>query len=237
MVMGGESYWLKGTATWYGDVGGDGSDGGACGYGPLVHVRPYHGRVSAGNAALFQQGMGCGACFKVKCLDPSICRRRAISVIITDECPPGGACSDNQYHFDLSGPAFGRLAIPGMADSIRTRGEVPIVFSRTLCKYPGKNIAFHVDEGSTPYWLSILVEFENGEGDIESMSIKQANFGIWQPMRHVWGATWCIDQGPLQGPFSIKLTNGPPNQTTIIAPNVIPRDWAPLSTYTATHNF
>lgn len=44
---------------------------------------------------------------------------------------------------------------------------------RTACKYGGKNIAFHVNEGSTSFWLSLLVEFEDGEGDIGSMQLKQ----------------------------------------------------------------
>lgn len=44
---------------------------------------------------------------------------------------------------------------------------------RTPCKYPGKNIAFHVNEGSTPYWLSLLVEFEDGDGDVGSMHIRE----------------------------------------------------------------
>lgn len=44
---------------------------------------------------------------------------------------------------------------------------------RTPCKYPGKNIAFHVNEGSTDYWLSLLVEFEDGDGDVGSMQIKE----------------------------------------------------------------
>jgi hypothetical protein len=30
-----------------------------------------------------------------------------------------------------------------------------------------------VNEGSTNFWLSLLVEFEDGEGDIGSMQIKQ----------------------------------------------------------------
>lgn len=47
------------------------------------------------------------------------------------------------------------------------------IINRTPCKYPGKNIAFHVNEGSTDYWLSLLVEFEDGDGDIGSMHIKQ----------------------------------------------------------------
>jgi expansin len=44
---------------------------------------------------------------------------------------------------------------------------------RTPCKYGGKSIAFRVNEGSTNFWLSLLVEFEDGEGDIGSMQIKQ----------------------------------------------------------------
>jgi len=34
-------------------------------------------------------------------------------------------------------------------------------------------IAFHVNEGSSAYWLSLLVVFEGGDGDIGSMYIKQ----------------------------------------------------------------
>jgi hypothetical protein len=45
--------------------------------------------------------------------------------------------------------------------------------ARTACKYGAKNIAFHVNEGSTPFWLSLLIEFEDGEGDIGSMQLKQ----------------------------------------------------------------
>lgn len=47
---------------------------------------------------------------------------------------------------------------------------------RTPCKYPGKKIAFHVNEGSTPFWLSLLVEFEDAEGDIGTMHIREVRF-------------------------------------------------------------
>ena len=47
---------------------------------------------------------------------------------------------------------------------------------RTPCTYPGKNVAFHVNEGSTEYWLSLLVEYEGGDGDVGSMHIRQVNF-------------------------------------------------------------
>lgn len=50
------------------------------------------------------------------------------------------------------------------------------IFCRTPCKYPGRKIAFHVNEGSTPFWLSLLVEFEDAEGDIGSMHIREVCF-------------------------------------------------------------
>ena len=47
------------------------------------------------------------------------------------------------------------------------------IYFRTPCKYRGKNIAFRVIEGSTNYWLSLLVEFEDGDGDVGAMHIRQ----------------------------------------------------------------
>ena len=44
---------------------------------------------------------------------------------------------------------------------------------RTPCKYPGKSISFRVNEGSTEFWLSLLVEFEDGDGDVGSMHIRE----------------------------------------------------------------
>ncbi|XP_074588435.1 expansin-B16-like [Curcuma longa] len=231
-----DPHWRPATATWYGSAEGDGSDGGACGYGTLVDVRPLRARVGAVSPVLFKGGEGCGACYKVRCLDAAICSRRPSTIIVTDECP-GGYCAAGRTHFDLSGAAFGRMAVSGGAAQLRNRGEIPVIFRRTPCKYPGKNIAFHVNEGSTPFWLSLLVEFEDADGDIGSMHIKQANSVVWQEMKHVWGASWCIvNGGPLQGPFSVKLTTLT-SRRTLSARDVIPRNWTPKATYTSRLNF
>ncbi|GJN26930.1 hypothetical protein PR202_gb14897 [Eleusine coracana subsp. coracana] len=171
--------WRPATATWYGEADGDGSDGGACGYGTLVDVVPMKARVGSVSPVLFKDGEGCGACYKVKCLDHGICSRRAVTVIVTDECP-GGMCGGGRTHFDLSGAAFSRMAVAGAGSRLRDRGQLSVVFRRTACKYGGKSIAFRVNEGSTNFWLSLLVEFEDGEGDLGSMQIKQPC-----PPRHV----------------------------------------------------
>ncbi|XP_040255390.1 expansin-B6 isoform X3 [Aegilops tauschii subsp. strangulata] len=107
---------------------------------------------------------------------------------------------------------------------------------RTACKYGGKNIAFHVNEGSTSFWLSVLVEFEDGEGDIGSMQLKQANSAKWLDMKHVWGATWCLYGGPTAGPFSVRLTTLSAPKT-LTARDVIPRNWTPKGTYSSRLNF
>ncbi|KAK9222216.1 hypothetical protein WN944_010648 [Citrus x changshan-huyou] len=259
-----EPHWLPATATWYGSPDGDGSDGGACGYGSLVDVKPLRARVGAVSPVLFKNGGGCGACYKVRCLDKSICSRRAVTIIVTDECP-GGYCSNGRTHFDLSGAAFGRMAIAGESGQLRNRGELPVIYRRAPCKYPGKNIAFHVNEGSTDYWLSLLVEFEDGDGDVGSMHIRelksafieldvlsfslkgtltlifiyivwQASSSEWLQMNHVWGANWSIIGGPLKGPFSVKLATLSTGRT-LSARAVIPSNWSPKATYTSRLNF
>ncbi|XP_048422435.1 expansin-B3-like [Pyrus x bretschneideri] len=232
---GANTRWLPATATWYGSPEGDGSDGGACGYGSMVDVKPYRARVGAVSPVLFKSGEGCGACYKVKCLDQSICSRRAVTIIVTDECP-GGYCSNGRTHFDLSGAAFGRMAVAGNGGLLRNRGELSVLYRRTPCKYPGKQIAFHVNEGSTNYWLSLLVEFEDGDGDVGSMHIRPASSSEWIEMSHVWGANWCINGGPLNGPFSVKITTLS-TAKTLSARDVIPSNWSPKATYTSRLNF
>ncbi|KAK9152725.1 hypothetical protein Sjap_000205 [Stephania japonica] len=228
-------HWHPASATWYGEPNGDGSDGGACGYGSMVDVKPFRARVGAVSPVLFKDGEGCGACYKVRCLDPTICSRRAVTVIITDECP-GGYCSGGHSHFDLSGAAFGRLAVAGNGAELRNRGLISVIYRRTPCRYRGKNVAFHVNEGSTAYWLSLLVEFEAGEGDIGAMHIKPASSTVWMEMKHLWGANWCIIGGPLQGPFSVKITTQSTGRS-LSAREVIPRNWSPKATYTSRLNF
>lgn len=64
----------------------------------------------------------------------------------------------------------------------------------------------------------------------------QANSKEWMEMAHVWGATWCINGGPLKGPFSVKLTTLS-TAKTLSARDVIPRNWSPKATYTSRLNF
>lgn len=51
-----------------------------------------------------------------------------MKVVITDEC--AGCGSDAQYHFDLSGSAFGAMAVSGQDENLRNAGKINIQHRR-----------------------------------------------------------------------------------------------------------
>eukprot|EP00253_Pinus_taeda_P024146 PITA_24146 len=170
---------------------------------------------------------------QVKCTRNDLCNPTGVTVTITDSCP-GGVCATGTPHFDLSGVAIGDIAAPGKADALRNAGVVPILFQRVPCQYPG-NIAFHLDPGAQPNWISFVVEHQNGDGDLKLVELKQANSNSWQPMQRSWGANWALN-GPFTAPLSIRLTTLATGKV-LVADNVIPPNWRPNTLYTANVNF
>ena len=78
---------------------------------------------------LFMNKEGYDACYKVKCLDSSICLRWAVTDIITNECL---GCPSDQTHFNLSGAAFGHMAIVGKGSQLSDYGQIPIIYWRIV---------------------------------------------------------------------------------------------------------
>ncbi|KAL0429064.1 UNVERIFIED_CONTAM: Expansin-B18 [Sesamum radiatum] len=218
-------------ATWYGDPNGAGSDGGACGYRLDVEKPPFSAMISAGNANLFKSGLGCGACYQAKCTQNVACSGKLVTVTITDEYN----CDSGNVHFDLSGKAFGALARPGQAETLRAAGTFPVHYRRVACDYPDTALAFEVDSGSNPYYFACVVKYVKGEGEgeLSSVELQTANSkeGEWRPMQHYWGATWKIDLAAgAKAPFSIRLVTRQ-SKKVIVAKDVIPAHWLPGKSY------
>ncbi|KAK1261303.1 Expansin-B15 [Acorus gramineus] len=242
------SDWSPAGATWYGSPDGAGSDGGACGYGSAVEQPPFSSMVTAGNPNLFKSGKECGACYKVKCTENPACSGNPVTVVITDECP-GGPCLAEEVHFDMSGTAFGSMAIAGQENRLRDAGVLQIQYTRVACNYPGVNIAFHIDAGSNPNYFAVLVEFEDGDGDLSDVHLHESSppssssspesyaSGSWLPMDQSWGAVWKINSGSqLNAPFTLRLTSLESGRS-LVAANVIPAGWQPGQTYRSLVNY
>ncbi|MBA0688653.1 hypothetical protein Goari_006425 [Gossypium aridum] len=212
--------------------------------------------VSAGGPSIFKSGIGCEACYEVKCSTNSACSGNPVTVVITDECP---GCVSESVHFDLSGTFIGAMAKSGLADLLRNAGILQVQYKkqepyisillmkknkkinffwlilyimglfctcRVDCKYPGTTIAFHV-------------EYTNGDGDFASVDLKQAlDTDGWQPMQQSWGAVWKLDGAgsTLLPPFSLRLTSLD-SRKTIVATAVIRAGWEPGKTYRSVVNF
>lgn len=233
--------WFPAGATWYGSPDGAGSDGGACGYQSAVKEPPFSSMIAAGGPSLFKSGNGCGACYQVKCTANAACSRRPVTVVITDSCP-GGICAAEPVHFDLSGTAFGAMAMPGWGNQLRSVGILPIKYRRVSCYYRGTKLAFHVDQGSNPYYFSVIIEFQNGDGDLRGVDLLQtpltemSSYQGWIPMQQIWGANWKLNSGsPLQAPFSLRLVSI--SGKFVVVRNVIPNGWQPGITYRSSVNF
>ncbi|KAL9412012.1 hypothetical protein AB3S75_045590 [Citrus x aurantiifolia] len=200
------THWSTAGATWYGSPDGAGNDGGSCGYGNAVSQSPFASFVTAIGPSLYKSGKECGGCYQVKCTKHPACSGKAVRVVITDFCG-GGPFAPESAHFDLSGTSFGAMAIPGQEAKLRNAGVLEVQYARVACDYPGRNIAFHVDQGSNPNYLAMVVEFEDGDGDLAGVDVKEGS-GEWRAMQQSWGATWKLDTGSeLHPPLSLRLTS------------------------------
>ncbi|KXG38974.1 hypothetical protein SORBI_3001G306500 [Sorghum bicolor] len=204
--------------------------GGACGI-KNVNLPPYNGFTACGNVPIFKDGKGCGSCYEVRCKEMPECSGNPITVFITDMNYEPIA----PYHFDFSGKAFGSLAKPGLNDKLRHCGIMNVEFRRVRCKLGGK-IMFHVEKGSNPNYLAVLVKNVADDGNIVLMELEDKASPGFKPMKQSWGAVWRFDTPkPVKGPFSIRLTSE--SGKKLVAPNVIPATWKPDTLYNSNIQF
>ncbi|KAJ1694733.1 hypothetical protein LUZ63_011431 [Rhynchospora breviuscula] len=228
--------WIPASSTFYGleTESGPHDNGGKCGF-KNINLPPFNSLTSCGSQVTWKGGKGCGSCFLMKCTSHPLCSGEAKLITITDECLDG-PCGDTEYHFDMAGIAFGKLALPGKELELHRAGRLATLVKRVPCDYKGRNINFHVEEHSNPNYLALLTEYQNGEGELTKLELKEDGSSTWTPMKQSWGKIWRLDSPhPLKAPFSIRITT--PGGKTLVANNAIPAGWKPMTKYDAKVNF
>ncbi|XP_057516798.1 expansin-like A1 [Amaranthus tricolor] len=198
--------------------------GGACGYGPLA-LNFYAGHVAAALPPIFQNGVGCGACYQIRCKNTAVCNRAGTTIVVTDIHTD----KTNTTDFVLSSRAFRAMALPGKDTQVLQLGITEVEYKRVPCVYKGQNLAFRVEEFShPPNYLAIKILYQGGQTTISGAEVaavgKPSN---WIPMSRNYGAVWDTSKAPTGNlMFRFIIKSGIKNQYFVTNP-VLPPNWKP----------
>ncbi|CAI0418330.1 unnamed protein product [Linum tenue] len=203
-----------------------GTDSGACGYG-LFGATLNGGEVAAASD-LYQNGIGCGACYKVRCTNSNYCSDKGTTVVITDQ-----GMSHN------TGFILSRRAIAGMAQttdsaaSLQALGIIDIEYKRVSCSYPNRNITIKIDENSNyPHYLAFVIWYQQGQRDITAVQLCETQNQACKLLDRSYGAVWTTTSPPT-GLLSLRMLFSDENgyETWVVPPTNIPSNWKAGETY------
>ncbi|TVU33289.1 hypothetical protein EJB05_25082, partial [Eragrostis curvula] len=232
-VSAGAAQWSPATATYYGGPDGNGTMGGACGYGNLYHAG-YGIDNAALSPALFNGGASCGQCYAVMCdtSKSSWCRAGSmVTVTATNLCPPSpnserpNLCNQPRQHLDMSQPAWEKIG------AYNQDGIIPVVYQRVKCSRSG-GVRFVITGSSS----LTLVNIQNlaGSGSVAIALIKGTNTG-WISMSRNWGANWQTNRLLVGQALSFAITST--GGQFILFLDLVPASWYFGQTFTSDKNF
>lgn len=212
---------IQSRAAYYPNSDQQGTQTGACGFGSFG-ATINGGDVSAASE-LYQGGVGCGACYQVRCTNSKYCSDTGVTVVITD------SGSSDHTDFILSQRAYGRMAqTTETATSLLALGVVDIEYRRVSCSYAGKNIMFKIHESSNnPYYLAFVIWYQQGTKDITAVQLCETTNFVCKLLDRSFGAVWTTTTPP-NGSLSIRMLfsgSEEGDETWVIPPNDLPQDW------------
>jgi expansin len=189
---------VRGKATNYGPAA---SANGNCSF-PSV---PKNGFTVAAGPDLYAHGAACGGYLDVSS------GGRTIRVKITDQCPECGP-----GHLDLTDEAF-RAFAPLVI------GVIPITYRVVTNPHPATALTFRVKEGSSRYWLALLVD---GAGN-RLRSVELRTGSRWRALQRSDYGYWIAPSGAGTGPFTVRVTDVAGHRATAarirLTPGVVQR--------------
>ncbi|XP_008229528.1 PREDICTED: expansin-like B1 isoform X2 [Prunus mume] len=212
-------------ASYYPNSEAQGTDS-ACGFGSFG-ATINGGDVSAASD-LYRNGVGCGACYQVRCTNSRYCSDKGATVVITDQG------SGHNTDFILSKRAFSRMAqTTDAAASLLSLGVVDIEYRRVSCSYPGKNITIKIDENSNyPHYLAFVIYYQQGKNDITAVQLCETQNFACKLLDRSYGAVWTTTSPP-SGPLQIRMlfSDEDGDENWVVPENNIPQDWTVGQTY------
>ncbi|KAF9626406.1 hypothetical protein IFM89_033225 [Coptis chinensis] len=208
-------------AAYYPNSDERGTEAGACGFGSFGAT--INGGDVSTASVLYRDGVGCGACYQVRCTDSKYCSDKGATVVITD------SGSGPNTDFILSRRAFAKMAqATDLAASILALGVVDIEYRRVPCSYPSKNITFKIDENSNyPHYLAFVIWYQQGKKDITAVQLCETANLRCKLLDRGHGAVWTVVTPP-SGPLSIRMLLSDVDdgeETWVVPVNNIPQDW------------
>ncbi|XP_019421782.1 PREDICTED: expansin-like B1 [Lupinus angustifolius] len=217
---------VQSRAAYYPNSEVNGTDVGACGFGSFG-ATINGGDVSAASD-LYRNGVGCGACYQVRCTNSAYCSSNGVTVVITDQG------SGDNTDFILSKRAFGGMAqTPDKATSLLALGVTDIEYRRVSCSYPNKNITVKIVESSSnPHFLAFVIWFQQGKRDITAVQLCESENFVCKLLDRSHGAVW-TSTSPPNGPLSLRMlfSDEEGQETWVVPVNDIPQDWIAGETY------